>query len=366
MKSGALSKVHYVFERLAEGIQGGRNAPGGRMPSDRDIAAEYGVSYMTARRAVGMLAQRGLVERRPPHGTYVRQAASAGRDGTIERRLTVICPAYQAPDMEHFIALGRHHAQQRNLRLRVVRVMEGQEHSAIQAVESPGMVLAWMHEYYGWKDLERALVLAADRTALIGHRMDDRGVLSIMGHDEVAMDKAVELLWQAGHRRIAYVMHHPNLAHARERLATWRSALRSREGADRDLDRDLIAVPIPVFRSQSESAHTTVRDYIDREGTPASAMICVNDEIALGAMAACRDAGIRVPEDMSFVTLANSDVARFVDPPLTSVSIDIKAEVDLAMELLLRRVSGRLAFWDTLHWVAPVTIQRQSVRSLTS
>ncbi len=45
--------------------------PGHRIPSERELASEYGISRMTARAALGLLEQRGLIERRDRSGTYV-------------------------------------------------------------------------------------------------------------------------------------------------------------------------------------------------------------------------------------------------------------------------------------------------------
>jgi len=56
---------------LIEGVREGRLPPGSRVPSERELAAEYGISRMTARAAVQLLAQRGLVERRERSGVFV-------------------------------------------------------------------------------------------------------------------------------------------------------------------------------------------------------------------------------------------------------------------------------------------------------
>lgn len=47
--------------------------PGQRLPSDADLCAEFGVSRMTARHAMGQLAEEGLVRRDPGRGTFVAE-----------------------------------------------------------------------------------------------------------------------------------------------------------------------------------------------------------------------------------------------------------------------------------------------------
>jgi GntR family transcriptional regulator len=60
-----------IARNLAERIESGALAFGSRIPSERELASEYGVSLMTARAAVNLLGQRGLVERRARSGTFV-------------------------------------------------------------------------------------------------------------------------------------------------------------------------------------------------------------------------------------------------------------------------------------------------------
>lgn len=69
--SGVSPVYRTVADTFMERIDDGRLAPGSRLPSERRLALEYGVSRMTARAAMSLLAQRGYVERRNGSGTYV-------------------------------------------------------------------------------------------------------------------------------------------------------------------------------------------------------------------------------------------------------------------------------------------------------
>jgi GntR family transcriptional regulator len=60
-----------VARELAGLIRRGDLLPGGRVPSERELAGEYGISRMTARAALNLLEQRGLIERRDRSGTFV-------------------------------------------------------------------------------------------------------------------------------------------------------------------------------------------------------------------------------------------------------------------------------------------------------
>ncbi|MGA9857851.1 MAG: GntR family transcriptional regulator [Solirubrobacteraceae bacterium] len=63
-----------IADRLIELIESGRLGVGDRLPPERELAAWVGVSRMTARAALGSLAQRGLLERDVGRGTFVARA----------------------------------------------------------------------------------------------------------------------------------------------------------------------------------------------------------------------------------------------------------------------------------------------------
>lgn len=60
-----------VFDGIVERIVRGEYAPGAMLPSEFDIAATFGVSQGTARKALIQLEQKGIVERRQGKGTFV-------------------------------------------------------------------------------------------------------------------------------------------------------------------------------------------------------------------------------------------------------------------------------------------------------
>jgi LacI family transcriptional regulator len=70
-------------------------------------------------------------------------------------------------------------------------------------------------------------------------------------------------------------------------------------------------------------------------GPRPSALICLNDRIALGAYQACRDVGLAVPEDISVISFDDSDLALWLQPQLSSVAVPHGELGRRAVELLL-------------------------------
>lgn len=70
-RDGDLPLYAQVRERLIERIRSGEWKPGQLIANEFEIAAEFGVSQGTARKAIGDLASEGLVVRRQGRGTFV-------------------------------------------------------------------------------------------------------------------------------------------------------------------------------------------------------------------------------------------------------------------------------------------------------
>lgn len=66
--------------------------------------------------------------------------------------------------------------------------------------------------------------------------------------------------------------------------------------------------------------YETVRRYLADPRAPAVSALCMNnDDAAIGALAALREAGVRVPEQMSVVGVDDLEASMFCEPPLTTI-----------------------------------------------
>ena len=89
-------------------------------------------------------------------------------------------------------------------------------------------------------------------------------------------------------------------------------------------------------------------DELIREGRLPRALVCANDELALGVLAAARMHGIRVPEDLAVTGWDNIPASDLVSPTLTTVHQPIGELGATAARSLLAQVAGRPFPLDTL------------------
>jgi LacI family transcriptional regulator len=161
---------------------------------------------------------------------------------------------------------------------------------------------------------------------------------------------AMEHLIDLGHRRIAFLSLQDGRNHG------YTQALR-----DHDLPLDDSIVHRVESTRLFASAYDLTLELLDRQ-PPISAIFCANDEIGIGAMAAVHDRGLKVPDDISIVSVDNTDVSSMVRPALTTVKLPFeymgmnalehllsmqayperkRASVTLPVELLVRESTGR-------------------------
>lgn len=129
-----------------------------------------------------------------------------------------------------------------------------------------------------------------------------------------------------GHRRIAFIAGPRGNADAAERLRGWQETL-EQSGVSADgllLEGDF-----------SENAgYEAGYALLSRDPLP-TAVFAANDAMAIGALCALREQGLRVPEDVAVVGFDDIPIARFVSPPLTTVSVEIAQLGRRAFELIL-------------------------------
>ena len=90
-----------------------------------------------------------------------------------------------------------------------------------------------------------------------------------------------------------------------------------------------------------------------------TALICANDAMAIGAIAACREHGLKIGKDMAIMGYGNSDASRYCDPPLTTIEHKVAENGRHLGQLLLARLEQQASALNS--YLEPVDIiARQS------
>jgi LacI family transcriptional regulator len=104
----------------------------------------------------------------------------------------------------------------------------------------------------------------------------------------------------------------------------------------------------------TESAYGAARTFLGAHARDLDALVCACDTIAIGAMRAAKELGIRLPVDLAITGYDNIPFSRDLDPPLTTVQVP----KELMGELAARRLIERIAHpdWPPIIQVAPTKL----------
>lgn len=146
---------------------------------------------------------------------------------------------------------------------------------------------------------------------------------------ESGMEAAVKFLAQKKHRNIAMINGPDNLLASKERLDGYMNALQKLR-----IKIDLTAV---VSSNLSrEGNQQAIQEILDLKRRP-TAIITFNDYVAMDAIRYAKKAGIRINEDICFVSFANEPITNYMDnPPLASVEQFPYKQGEKATEILLQ------------------------------
>lgn len=145
--------------------------------------------------------------------------------------------------------------------------------------------------------------------------LDDRSIYSVDIDNVSSARIATQHLIDLGHTRIAHITNGPlEYTAARDRLAGFRLAL---QDGSLPLPEDYVQ----VSRSFTDQGGYAAMQALLQLPQRPTAVFAASDVVAFGALQAIRDAGLRVPEDLSVVGFDDIPLARYLDPPLTTVRL---------------------------------------------
>jgi DNA-binding LacI/PurR family transcriptional regulator len=170
--------------------------------------------------------------------------------------------------------------------------------------------------------LIRELVEAGIPTVFYDVGTAGKNISNIRFNYRRGVERVVDYLHHLGHTRISFIGHHSTLGPTSERERAFVAAMSRYSGQAQwtcAADQDGL-----------QGGRNAVRQVFAGGFNP-TAIVCVNDFMAAGALREIRERGLRVPNDVSLTGFDNITLSEFCDPPLTTVHVP-------------RDVIGRLAF----------------------
>ena len=147
-----------------------------------------------------------------------------------------------------------------------------------------------------------------------------------------SVTSAMDYLLAQGHRRIACISGPQRTLTARARLMAWQQALAA---ADIDVPASWLAEGDNLV----EGGYRACQQLLAR-GIDFTALFASNDDMAIGALRALREAGVEVPAQVSLFGFDDEPAAAYLSPALSTVHVPIEQMSELAVHQALRLAAG--------------------------
>jgi DNA-binding LacI/PurR family transcriptional regulator len=173
-----------------------------------------------------------------------------------------------------------------------------------------GIILLNPHE----NDRGLAQIKESDIPLVVVGNLSDQSICQVDIDNREAAEEAVQYLIDLGHRDIGMILHAPVIYYAAvERFNGYRRSLRKNGLPFRD-------AYVKYGDFSEASGYAAMQALLSLPDRP-TAVFAGNDVIAYGAMKAIKDAGFIIPDDISLIGFDDDFLSRFLNPPLTTVSL---------------------------------------------
>jgi DNA-binding LacI/PurR family transcriptional regulator len=309
--------------------------------TSHDVARAAGVSQATVSRALRNLPgtapqTRAAVLEAAARLSYLPSDPARSLSTRSTRRVAVVAEELTNPYYPQLVAPVQRHLSRAGLR--TVLVTDG------ATADGPGGGVA--AEELGDGSYDGVILMTTLRTSRLPRDLTERGIPHVLVNrvldhaespsctvDNAAGAMAVsELVARLGHRHVAAIFGPTATSTGRERALWLRRGLRHHG----------IALPRKLVRCTGfghDTGMAAAHSLLDESPRP-SALVCANDVLALGALSAARQCGLRVPEDLTVVGFDDIAAAEWPIADLTTVRVDLDLLASTAVEMLLAEVGN--------------------------
>ena len=333
--------------KIEELITHSKLSPNDQLPTVRQISADIGISRATVAIAVNRMIDEGVLVARQGKGIYLREPPDAPRVVDL-RSVYLLSPGRPSVmGLESYMTHSPFWSQ----------ILNGVRQQIQMSGQSIRLRFAFLPDFLDeedatprqrrWDDVGFILLQDPDSPELQRLLRLGRSVVQVHGISKsqaltsVSVDcgaatvKLVDHLVSLGHRRIAFCgsvvrrFRHYSLVDFEKVRGYWL-------GLEKNGIRLNPDVYVRDCNFGPEEGYRAIQPLL---ALPASerptGVICGNDEIALGAMRAIREAGLSIPEDLSVAGFDNLTMGRFAFPSLTTVALHMEKMGQLAVQKLM-------------------------------
>ena len=302
-----------------------------KLPGERTLALQLGVSYMTIRKSIENLVTQGVLFKVPTKGTFVNhKSAQRRKNMTIGYFLDasmikgISSPYYSLifNAIEKVAAKGDYS---------VVYFSDNDVDSLTRTLKKVDGVIATCFprcESIILKIKQSVPIVVIDNSAA------DKTIPSVIIDNFNADVESVDYTCSLGHNRIGFMTGLEDSDIGKSRYAGYQHGLSKN---NIPLDESL------VFRGNySYEAGILGAEYFLTLNKLPTALICANDSMALGAIQRFSQEGLNIPKDISIIGFDDIEVASQIVPSLTTIAAPVDGIAKHAFSILVDLIDGKV------------------------
>lgn len=281
------------------------------VPGERTIAAETGVSHMTARKAVQALISKKVLKRAAGGGLQVNPHYQSTEQVA---QIVMLYPAYPSPFLTQLRQTMALATREHGMELRPVQYVHWDDPVVMDAVSHRGGTIVIPSS----SDVPDRVVQAmrAGKCVSLDIDLSHHDIKSIRLYPDAHVREVFRHLKKLGHKKINCISTHTKNAEVKRRIKLWRDWIK-REG----LEGELWENPAPSFNDPTPYAHEMMLKQLKSGDLKGTAVVGTTFPAALGATRACWEQGLTVGRDISICAVNIESPARFMTPGIAGLDI---------------------------------------------
>ena len=304
------AKYPVIAEMLLRRIEQGDYALS-RLPSERKLAAELGVSYMTARRAVQQLIESGRLARNAAGRLHVRKQDPDRKHLNI----AMVLPTFDSPHYIEWRSILNRVVTARGGVLRPVTYTHEDDPSLLEALDAGFDGLFLLPPPHPSPLLLDRLQQVRHQVVTLWHDLTDLGIPCVDTGRPGLVTRLIDHLADRGHTRVHCLNTQPVIPVITDRIRGWRDGLDAR-----GLDGVLYQEEVPAFGRADVKAYDVMTRLLKSGSFEATALFCTTVGAAVGVNRAAYEHGLRIGRDLALCGFGEISHARLMTPSLTTIA----------------------------------------------
>ena len=315
-------------------------SPGDKLWSEKELEERCGVSRITVRKALAELCKEGWIYKRGGMGSYVaeRKQDKAFVDQGVKNIAFIICNQASIDAFCSRVLHGAERAAYKNgFHLIYHSIVTGERtgdlQSKIDILAKENNAIGLMMTGF----MPANVVTAANRSplpcVLVGDiaqkRITTRKINTLAFDNRGSAFDGVNYLISLGHRSIVYLSGPLKYSWWIQKFDGYKDALKQ---AGISLDKSLF---VQCGSDTVEEGHRAINEMLSYK-LVFTAIMATNDMLAVGAIKAVKERGLKVPGDISVVGIGDYDIGKHYEPALTTLGYEVERLGEKGVEVLVQ------------------------------